>query len=398
MLLGYNGHGAQRRHAGRARRAEPADRGGVQRVPDHEGTKFSSSPRRGHLRRATSWRGTTPDALRYFIAGGRPGEPGHRLHLGRVRPPQQRRAGRRAGATWSTGRSRWRPRTSARSRRPGALTDADRALLAASPARVRHRRRRCSRGRGRRRRSARRCGVVGRGEQVPVRPGAVEAANGRPGPDGARCCTSRCRWSTTPRRCSRRSCRARRRGARGCSAATGDVGGDAASCVEVDEPTAVGSPSYPVLTGDYDTAARGGSRRRSRSAGRSRRRRRCSPSSTRRSWTRSWPGSTPVTRRPVAAATATAADRCPSRCRPVVDSHSHLDADAALDVGRVAGATRPRPRRRPGSSRSATTLASSRWCVATPRRTHPRSCTPRSAVHPTEVGRARPTPALRGRV
>ena len=38
-----------------------------------------------------------PDALRYFISAAGPGEPGQRLHLGGVRPPHQRRAGRRLG-------------------------------------------------------------------------------------------------------------------------------------------------------------------------------------------------------------------------------------------------------------------------------------------------------------
>ena len=38
-----------------------------------------------------------PDALRYFISRGRPGEPGQQLHLGGVRPPHQRRARRGLG-------------------------------------------------------------------------------------------------------------------------------------------------------------------------------------------------------------------------------------------------------------------------------------------------------------
>ena len=37
------------------------------------------------------------DALRYYLSRGRAGDPGHRLHLVGVPPPQQRRAGRQLG-------------------------------------------------------------------------------------------------------------------------------------------------------------------------------------------------------------------------------------------------------------------------------------------------------------
>ena len=61
-----------------------------------EGKKFSSSQRvviyvRDLLSRYQ------PDAFRYFVAAAGPGEPGLRLHLGRVRTPHQRRARRRLG-------------------------------------------------------------------------------------------------------------------------------------------------------------------------------------------------------------------------------------------------------------------------------------------------------------
>ncbi len=60
------------------------------------GSKFSTS--RGTVIYVTDFlREFGPDALRYFISVGRPGEPGHRLHLGRVRPPHQLRAGQRVG-------------------------------------------------------------------------------------------------------------------------------------------------------------------------------------------------------------------------------------------------------------------------------------------------------------
>ena len=48
--------------------------------------------------------------------GGRPGDPGRGLHLGRVRPAGRTSSWPTSGATWSTGRCRWRTRTSARCR------------------------------------------------------------------------------------------------------------------------------------------------------------------------------------------------------------------------------------------------------------------------------------------
>ncbi len=97
------GHAARLRRARRPRRparparpAEPADRGGLERVPDHGGPQVLLLPRGGHLRQGL------PGPLRRGRAAllrgrGRAGDPGHRLHLERVRPPQQRRAGRDLG-------------------------------------------------------------------------------------------------------------------------------------------------------------------------------------------------------------------------------------------------------------------------------------------------------------
>ena len=97
MLLGYSGIGRQ----GRRRRARSARSNLPYEVVSSEfltmeGRKFSSS------RNVVIYVGDLlarydADALRYYLAVGRPGEPGHRLHLGGVRPPQQRRAGRRLG-------------------------------------------------------------------------------------------------------------------------------------------------------------------------------------------------------------------------------------------------------------------------------------------------------------
>ena len=97
------GHAARLRRAGRQGRlarpaghAEPAVRGGLERVPDHGGPQVLLLPFGGHLRPGL------PGPLRRGRAAllrghRRTGEPGHRLHLERVRPPQQRRAGRHLG-------------------------------------------------------------------------------------------------------------------------------------------------------------------------------------------------------------------------------------------------------------------------------------------------------------
>ena len=57
------------------------------------------------------------DALRFFLAVAGPGEPGHRLHVGGVRPPQQRRARREVG---QPRQPRARPLVPPLRRRPGA--------------------------------------------------------------------------------------------------------------------------------------------------------------------------------------------------------------------------------------------------------------------------------------
>src|SRR6266536_1695362 len=74
-----------------ARCTQPADRGRVQRIPHHGGTEILVLPQCCDLR------ARFPFALRRGRAallprGRRPGEPGHRLHLERIRSPQQRRA------------------------------------------------------------------------------------------------------------------------------------------------------------------------------------------------------------------------------------------------------------------------------------------------------------------
>ena len=61
----------------------------------------------------------------------------------------------------------------------------------------------------------------GRGEQVLLRAGAVEAARSPTRTGCAPCCTWPCRWSTTPRRCSPRSCPAPRSRCTRCWAVRG---------------------------------------------------------------------------------------------------------------------------------------------------------------------------------
>ena len=96
MLFGYDGVGSKDGTPRPARGAERADRGGVERVPDDGGPEVLLLAHGGHLRAGL------PGALRRrraaLLPGGRRArEPGHRLHLVGVRPPQQRRAGRRLG-------------------------------------------------------------------------------------------------------------------------------------------------------------------------------------------------------------------------------------------------------------------------------------------------------------
>ena len=93
QLLGYGEGGALGAGPGTARAAL---RHRQQRVPDDGGKAVQYQPRRRHLRRRL------PQPLRPRPApllpdGSRPGDTGHRLHLGRVRPEEQRRARRQLG-------------------------------------------------------------------------------------------------------------------------------------------------------------------------------------------------------------------------------------------------------------------------------------------------------------
>ena len=180
MLLGYSGQGDQGGTPGSL---------GVLNLPTEvvaseyltmEGRKFSSSRVGRHLRAGL------PGALRrrrpaVLPRGGRAGEPGHRLHLDRVHPAQQRRAAGQLGEPGEPVRVVRGPQHRLGPRgRP-----AHRRGPAAPPAlarRVRERRRRAVpvpvQGRDHRGDAHDR-----RGQQVLLRAGAVEAARVRPRAD-----------------------------------------------------------------------------------------------------------------------------------------------------------------------------------------------------------------------
>ena len=258
MLFGYSGIGARGGTPGLARSARPAVRGGLQRVPDHGGQAVLLLPRGGHLhpRPAVPVRRGRAALL---PVRGRAGVARTPTSPGRSSAAATTTSWPTAGATWSTGRSRWPPATSARCRRAGALTDADAALLAAVEGRLRHGRRAAravpAEGGDRRGDAGRR-----RRQPLPVRPGAVEAAPSPAGPaDLERMGTilhtalqvvDDCKTLLTPflPSSSAQGARAaRRRGASG------------RRCRRSSRWTSrprPGSASYPVITGDYDTGAR----------------------------------------------------------------------------------------------------------------------------------------------
>ena len=169
--------GRPRRRGRAVRPAQPAHRGRQLRVPDDERLEVLHQPRHRHLRRGLPARVRARRAA-LLHRGRRPGEPGQRLHLGRVRPAHQLRAGQRVG----------QPRqpldlagVQERRRDPGAdvAGPGRRGPARAVAGRVRHRRRPPRavpvqagdlRGDADRR----------RGERLPVAPGALEA-QGRPG-------------------------------------------------------------------------------------------------------------------------------------------------------------------------------------------------------------------------
>ena len=95
-LLAYSGKGSKGGRAARVRRAQPAHRGGQLGVPDHGGQEVLVVEEGRDLRPRPAE--PLPARRVPLLRGvGRPGEPGLRLHVGRVRPAYQRRAGRGLG-------------------------------------------------------------------------------------------------------------------------------------------------------------------------------------------------------------------------------------------------------------------------------------------------------------
>ena len=377
-LLGYNGEGDKGGTPGLARRAEPADRGGLQRVPDHGGPQVlllaaaSSSTSRDFLARYDA------DALRYFIAVAGPENQDTDFTWAEF----LRRNNDELVAGWGNLVNRSVSMAAQELRRDPGGRRADRRRPRAAGAAaggVRHASATCS-ARTRQKAGDQR-GDAGRrrGEQVPLRPGAVEAQDDGPGADGAPSCTSRCRWSTTATRCSRRSCRTPRRQVHELLGGTGVWSRRCRRSSEVDDLD--GGPAVP------------GHHRRLR-----RRQARWASHAARRRARRSRPP-TPVftkldpsivdeelarlERRVSAVEPATAA----SRRRPGAaagrrrcDSHCHLDiaasgrprrhrrarrrptrVDAAAAVGdRAAGAGRRRRCRRPAGRRTLAAAAPER--------------------------------------
>ena len=217
LLLGQNGAGRPRRHARRVRHAEPAERDRVVGVPHDERLEVLDEPRHRHLRRRLPAR-VRPRRPALLHRGRRAGEPGHRLHLGRVRPPHQLRARQRVGQPGQpvdldgAQERRGGPEAGrARRRRRRAARDLPRRRSTRSVA--------CSGATGSSRRSARRCGWSRR----PTGTCRTRSrGSARTIPTGAtRSCTPRCRSSRTRTRCSRRSCRTRRSRCTRRSAAAG---------------------------------------------------------------------------------------------------------------------------------------------------------------------------------
>ena len=182
-------------------------------------------------------------------------------NFGEIPPCRRPRAGRRGGA----GRGARRLRDGRRPARP-------------PPAAGRHRR-----------------GDAGRrrGEQVPHRHRALQDEGRRRSASGwRRSCTSRRSASATATRCSRRSC------PHAANKVHLVLGGEGEfmpmprieQVDELEPDHGAGLSTYPVITGDYSATPRLGVAAGDGRAPRWTSRRRSSPSSTRRSSTRSWPG------------------------------------------------------------------------------------------------------------
>jgi len=130
--------GVARRRTAHLRRAQPAHRGRQQRVPHDGGPQVLLVEEGRHLRARPA--GPLPARrLSLLRRGGRPGEPGQRLHLGGVRASHQRRTRRRLGRPRQPRRDAHRQETSGRSRPPGRCRKATSPCSHASRRRSRRR-------------------------------------------------------------------------------------------------------------------------------------------------------------------------------------------------------------------------------------------------------------------
>ena len=318
---------------------------------------------------------------------GRAGEPGQQLHLGGVRAAHQRRAGRRLGQPGQPDRDddRQELRRDPGGRRPRA--DDDQALLDTVEAAF---------GDGRRADRAapaeggarpRRCAPSPRSTSTSptARRGSSRATTSASG--SARSCTSPRRPSPTATCCSRRSCRTAPNAVDLVLGGAGDV----APMPEIREVEDLdGGPAYPILTGDY-SGFPAWERRPVVPGTRSRSRRRCSPSSTRRWSTRSWPGSRSdgVTLHPQAVAALELWSQGPSVADP---GFGPADIAAMRAEALAAAAAWSRRSRSTGSRTSTPTACRCRLYVPDGRAAHDRcSCTAAASCSATST----PTTARR---
>ena len=190
----------------RATRAASPGKYGKLHLPDEivssefltmSGSKFSTSRGTRHLRRGLPAR-VRPGRAALLHLGRRPGDPGHRLHLGRVRPPDQLRAGQRVG---QPGQPVHLDGAQERRRHPapGGADGGRRRAEGVVAQGVRHRGRAPGPGPGSSWRRARRCGSSPRRTSTSPTRSRGSSRTTRRG--ATRCCTPRCRWSTTPTRC-----------------------------------------------------------------------------------------------------------------------------------------------------------------------------------------------------
>ena len=193
----------RRRARRRQGRPAPADERRRERVPDDGGEEGLDEPQPRDLGRGLP-QPLRPRPAALLPHGRRPGDAGHRLHVGRVRAPQQRRAARELG----------QPRQPHARQRAPQLRRGARARRAD---RGRHARARRHRRRVRRGRRAHRGGALPRRDRrgdarrarsrTSTSPSRRRGRSSRPTASVRRpCSTSRCAASTRSRRCSRRSC------------------------------------------------------------------------------------------------------------------------------------------------------------------------------------------------